>query len=156
MKIILIQEVKTLGKKGDVVEVSDGYGRNYLLPRGLAIEATAGVLKERAEQNKRQEQKKQKELRQAKNLGEKLAALNITIKVRAGEGGKLFGSVTSKEISEQVQKAAGVFLDKRKIELKEAIKAIGNHPVTVKLHPELAPVQIIIRVTGEAKERGGS
>ncbi|MEW6662964.1 MAG: 50S ribosomal protein L9 [Bacillota bacterium] len=154
MKMILIQDVKTLGKKGDVVEVSDGYGRNYLLPRGLAIEATAGALKERTQQQQRQEQKKQQELRQAKNLGEKLAGLNLTIATRAGESGKLFGSVTSKEISEQVQKAAGIVLDKRKIELKEPIKAVGNHTVAIKLHPELAPVQLIIRVIGDTKERG--
>ena len=154
MKIILVQDVKALGKKGDVMEVSDGYGRNYLLPRGVAIEATAGALKERNQKQERQDNKKQHELRQAKNLGEKLAALNLTIRTRAGEGGKLFGSVTTKEISEHLQKAGGIVLDKRKIELKEPIKTVGDHTVTIKLHPDLVPAQISIRVIGDTKERG--
>jgi large subunit ribosomal protein L9 len=152
MKMILIQDVKALGKKGDVVEVSDGYGRNYLLPKKMAITATDGALKEITQKKERQDQKKQQELRQAKNLGEKLAALNLTISAKAGEGGKLFGSVTSKEISEHLQKTAGIVLDKRKIELKDPVKVLGNHTVTVKLHPELAPVQLILLVVGDQRK----
>jgi len=147
MKVILRQDVKSLGKKGAVVEVSDGYARNYLFPRGMAAEATAGAMKERELHQKTLDLKKDQELRQAKALADKLSGITVRITSKAGEGGKLFGSVTSKEIAEQLASRHGIQVDKRKIELKEPIKSIGSYPVTVKVHAEVPPVQLTVQVS---------
>lgn len=154
MKVILKQDVKSLGKKGAVVEVSDGYARNYLFPRGMATEATAGALKERQLYQKAQELKKEQELRQAKALADKLSGITVRINTKAGEGGKLFGSVTSKEIAEHLSTHHGLQVDKRKIDLKEPIKSLGTYSVSVKLYADVPPVQLSVQVSAEAKERG--
>ncbi len=153
MKVILTADVKTLGKKGAVVEVADGYARNYLLPRGLAIEATAGALKELDQTKGRVDAKKAQELKQAQAMGAKLAGASVRIASKTGEGGRLFGSVTSKEIAEQIQKQFGLSVDKRKIDLKDPIKTLGTYPVTIKLHAEVT-VQVFVAVEAAAKERG--
>ncbi|MDN5348400.1 MAG: large subunit ribosomal protein [Clostridia bacterium] len=143
MEVILLADVANLGSRGQVVQVADGYARNYLFPRGLAVPATAGRLKEL---NREQELKKQKE-RQAHTEAEKLARrlerAVVTVSSRAGEGGKLFGSVTNKEISQAIKESFQVDIDRRKIELEGPIKALGTYPAVLKLHPQ---VQAHIRV----------
>lgn len=137
MKVILKEDVKALGKKGKVCEVSDGYARNFLLPRGLAIEATQGNVQDLAHKQKQEELRKQKEKQAALDLAAKIEAMSVILKVKVGDKGRLFGSVTNKEIAEVLEKEYKLKLDKRKIELKEPIKATGEHIITVKIHPEV-------------------
>ncbi len=137
MKVILQQDVKKLGRKGDVVNVSDGYARNFLIPRGLAVEASSGKLKEVKILKEREKKREEEELKRAEQLKEKLAAMVVTISAKAGESGKLFGSVTSKELSATLQSKHGIIIDKRKIDLPEPIKALGDYTVKVKLHPRV-------------------
>ncbi len=144
MKVILQADVKTLGNKGQVIEVAEGYGRNYLLPRGLAIEASGGNMKILAEQKAAGDRKKTKEEAAAKELASRLEHVNLIIKTKMGKSGRLFGSVTSKEISDVLQQSHGIVLDKRKIELKEPIKSLGEYKLNVKIHPE---VQASLKVT---------
>jgi large subunit ribosomal protein L9 len=136
VKVILTKEIKKLGKMGDEVEVKDGYGRNYLLPRKFAIEATAGAARV-IEQKKREKERKEQQLREEYgSLSEKIAAGSYTISVDAGEEDKLFGSVTSEMIAECL-KAEGIEVDKKKIVLEEPIKTLGVFDVEIKLHPEV-------------------
>lgn len=137
MKVILKEDVKALGKKGKVCEVSDGYARNFLIPRGLAVEATQGNVQDLAHKQKQEEQRRQKEKEAALDLAAKIEGMDVVLQVKVGDKGRLFGSVTNKEIAEVLEKEYKLKLDKRKIELKEPIKAIGEHIVTVKLHPEV-------------------
>ncbi|HHY42614.1 MAG TPA: 50S ribosomal protein L9 [Thermoanaerobacterales bacterium] len=137
MKVILLEDVKKLGKKGDLVDVSDGYARNFLFPRNLAKEATEGSLKQLKQEKDALAKKKQKELEQAKELAKVLSNTTVTLKVKAGEQGKLFGSVTSKDISEALKKQYNIEVDRRKIELQEPIKSLGSYKVDVKLAPEV-------------------
>ena len=137
MKVILLSEVPNLGGQGSVVEVSDGYARNFLIPKGLAMEATPARLKELESLQKRQERKRRKEQEEALRLKEKLQGALLTIKSRAGEQGRLFGSVTNKEIAQAIKEAFQVELDRRKIELKEPIKQLGRYQVMLRLHPEV-------------------
>lgn len=135
MKVILIQDVKKLGKKGEIKEVSDGYARNYLIPQGFAQEATTTRLKETEDQKQRQERLRTKEENQARLLKEKLHGQKISVKAKTGGGDKLFGAVTSREISEVLQKQFGVTVDKKKIEMGETIKHLGKYPVHIKIYP---------------------
>ncbi|MDA8442795.1 MAG: 50S ribosomal protein L9 [Peptococcaceae bacterium] len=144
MKVILKVDVKTLGKKGSVIEVAEGYGRNYLLPRGLALEASGGNVKILEQKNAAEARKKAEEIAALKELAEKLDKLDVIIATKVGEAGKLFGSVTSKEIADILEKKHGIKLDKRKIELKESIKSLGVYNLAVKLHAE---VQTTLKVT---------
>ncbi|MDR5658879.1 50S ribosomal protein L9 [Serpentinicella sp. ANB-PHB4] len=137
MKIILNKDVKDLGKKGEVVNTSDGYARNFLFPRKLAVEATPQNLKKLEQDKKAQNEKEKAILEEAKALGKKLEEIEVEIKTKAGEGGRLFGSVTSKDISDKAKKISGVKLDKRKINLPDPIKTLGVTNVEVKLHPEV-------------------
>jgi len=137
LKVILLEDVKKLGKKGDLVDVSDGYARNFLFPRNLAKEATEGSLKQLKQEKDALAKKKQKELEQAKELAKVLSNTTVTLKVKAGEQGKLFGSVTSKDISEALKKQYNIEVDRRKIELQEPIKSLGSYKVDVKLAPEV-------------------
>ena len=137
MKVILLEDVKKLGKKGDLVDVSDGYARNFLFPRNLAKEATEGSLKQLKQVKDAIAKKKQKELEQAKELAKVLSNTTVTLKVKAGEQGKLFGSVTSKDISEALKKQYNIEVDRRKIELQEPIKSLGSYKVDIKLAPEV-------------------
>lgn len=136
MKVILKQDVPSLGQKGATVEVSEGYARNYLIPRDLAATATEGALKALAVAQKAVEHRKSREEAEAKALAERLAKLEVVIKANMGEAGRLFGSVTSKDIVEALA-AKGVSLDKRKIELAEPLKQLGTYQVEVKLHPKV-------------------
>lgn len=145
MKVILQQDVKKLGSKGTVVEVSDGYARNYLLPRGLAMEATKGNLQQLKRQKARKEAQERQELEKAKKLAEQLEQEVIVIRTKAGEKGRLFGSVTSKEIADTISQQLDVKVDKRKIILDEPIKNIGVHPIQIKLHPDVQ-AQVKVRV----------
>ena len=148
MKLILQQEVKNLGKKGDVIEASEGYARNFLLPKKLAIPATAGNVNAAQQQKENDARKAKRLLDEARLYAAQFAKLKVTVAVKTGEGGRLFGSVTSKDIADALKDQHGVDLDKRKIELKDAIKALGAYPVTVKLHPEVA-AQIEVQVTAQ-------
>lgn len=137
MEIILLQDVKTLGKKGEIVKVSDGYARNFILPKKLGVEATKQNLYE-LNQQKAAEEKRQKELlEEAKAFGKKLEELTIKISIKAGEGGKTFGSVSTKEIAEAAKKQFNIELDKKKLQLADPIKNAGSYTVPVKLHPQV-------------------
>jgi len=145
MKVILQQEVKKLGKKGDLIEVSEGYARNYLLLRKLAIPATAINVNNASQQKASEERKQQRVLDEANLMAAQMSKVEVTVTVKMGEAGKLFGSVTSKDIADALLAQHKIELDKRKIDLKEAIKAIGTYPVSIKLHPEIsAKIQVHI------------
>lgn len=137
MKVILQEEVKKLGKKGDVIEVSEGYARNFLLPKKLAVEATATNVNSITQQKASEARKQQRAIDEAKLMAAQLSKLEVTIAVKTGEGGKLFGAVTVKDIADALNAQHKIELDKRKIELKDAIKATGTYPVTIKVHPEI-------------------
>lgn len=134
MKVILNQDVKGQGKKGDMVEVSDGYARNFLLPRKLAKEATKENINIMQGQKDSQEYRKKKELEEALATKESIEKVTVTIKAKAGENGKLFGSVTSKEIAEELKMQHHIKLDKKKFVLPDGIKALGTTEVEIKVH----------------------
>lgn len=145
MKVILIQDVRKLGTKGQVLEVSDGYGRNYLIPQGLAEEATKSRLKEIEEKSVKAEKKKNTEKENAEALKSKLQGQRVQIKVKTGSGDRLFGAVTAKEISEVLQQRFGVAIDKKKIETSEPIKHLGNYTVKIKIYPTVqAEIQLVV------------
>ena len=145
MKVILQQEVKKLGKKGDVIEVSEGYARNYLLLQKLAIPATATNVNNASQQKASEERKLQRVLDEANLMAAQMSKVEVSVTVKMGEGGKLFGSVTSKDIADALLLQHKIEIDKRKIDLKEAIKSIGTYPISIKLHPEIsAKIQVHI------------
>ncbi|WP_258360648.1 50S ribosomal protein L9 [Moorella sulfitireducens (nom. illeg.)] len=149
MKVILVTDVPKLGNRGAVVEVAEGYARNYLLPRGLAVEATAGRIKELNLEKKRQEEKKSQELQQARRQAGLLNGAVVKVSTRAGDKGKLFGSITNKEIAQAIKNTFHVDIDRRKIDLKEPIRALGSYEVTLKLHPEIqARLQVQVVAEG--------
>lgn len=137
MKIILLKDVKGQGKKGDVKDLSEGYVRNFLLPQGLAKLASDGNLKTLELQTASEQKRKDKEKEDAKTLAAKLEALTVVVKTKAGEGGRLFGAITSKQIAEALEAGHAVKVDKRKIELDEPIRTLGVTQVLIKLHPEV-------------------
>ena len=137
MKVILTQDVKAQGKKGDVVNVSDGYARNFLFPKKLAVEATPAALNEIKNRASSQQFKIETERAEAKALAEKLVGLTVEIAIASGSDSKLYGSVTSKEIAEQLQKQHGVTVDRRKIVLDKPIKAYGIYTLDVKLYTDV-------------------
>ena len=151
MKLILTAEVEHLGSAGDAVEVKDGYGRNYLLPRGLAIVATRGAQRQADEIRRAQELKGVKSLEHAKELKtaiEGLEGVELTVKT-SGDSGKLFGSVTAADVVSAIKKAGGPNLDKRTVHLPKAhIKSVGTHPVTVQLHHDVAATVSLNVVAG--------
>lgn len=138
MKVILQQEVKKLGKKGEIIEVSEGYARNYLLPQKLAIPATNSNVNTAKLQKEAETRKQQRILDEAKILAAQMSKVEVTIPVKMGEGGKLFGSVTAKDIADAMSVQHKLEMDKRKIELKDSIKALGTYTVTIKIHPEVS------------------
>ena len=143
MKVILQADVKGTGKKGQVFEVADGYARNFLFPKKLAVEATTGNIQDISHKKALEDRRKEKEKQDAIELADKLNALQIEVKTKTGEGGRLFGSVTSKEIVDALKKQHGVEVDKRKLEVKEPIKALGNYEVHVKIHQDvMAKLQV--------------
>jgi large subunit ribosomal protein L9 len=137
MKVILLQDVKSLGKKDQIVDVNDGYARNFILPKKLGVEASSGNLNTLKLQKANEAKVAAENLAKAKEFAEELSKLTVVVKMKAGEGGRAFGSVSSKEIAEEAKKQHGVELDKKKIVLPEAIKAFGAYEITVKLHPEV-------------------
>lgn len=151
MKVILLADVKKLGKTGDIVEVAEGYARNYLFPKGIAKEATSGSLRDLDLKKQDVVRKKEKELADARALGQKISGVEVTIKTKTGETGKLFGSVTSKEIADQLATTIGVKIDKRKIELKEPIKTLGSYEVSIKVHPEVT-AKVKVHVTADTAQ----
>ncbi|WP_058486055.1 50S ribosomal protein L9 [Defluviitalea phaphyphila] len=148
MKIILLQDVKKHGKKGDIINVSDGYARNYLIPKGLGIEATKAAINDLNLKKKAEARRKQEELDKANKLKDEMKDKIVTIKVKSGEGGRLFGSVTSKEISVAAKKQLNLTFDKKKILLDEPIKSLGNHIVSIKLHPKVT-AELTVKVIEE-------
>ncbi|GMK38949.1 50S ribosomal protein L9 [Paenibacillus sp. PR3] len=137
MKVIFLQDVKGQGKKGEVKEISEGYARNFLLPKGLVKEASAGNINTLKAQQNSEQKRKDKEKEDAQALGVRLAELTVVIKAKAGEGGRLFGAITSKQIAEALEAQTGVRLDKRKIELADPIRTLGVTQIPVKLHTEV-------------------
>ncbi|MEI7589784.1 MAG: 50S ribosomal protein L9 [Deltaproteobacteria bacterium] len=147
MKLILIKPVKSLGKVGDMVDVSDGHARNYLIPNGYALEATEGNLKSLERKKTTTLLKQQKEKKDAGLLAQALSGKSFTIKKKVGEQNKLFGSVTSKDIQEEIAKL-GIEIDKRAVVIDEAIKTIGEFSATVKLNAgEMAQIKVIVVAT---------
>ena len=137
MKVILLKDVKGTGKKNEVKEVSDGYARNFLLPKKLAVPADNTNMKELNEKNKSKENKAQKEYEAAVELGKKMEELNVVIYSKSGDGGRLFGSITSKDIAEQIKKQHNIEVDKRKITLDEPIRVLGSRFVDIKIHQKV-------------------
>ena len=138
MKVILLQDVKGQGKKGQLLDVSDGYARNFLLSKNLAAPASASNINEMNMRASAQQHHKAEEKSAAQSSKEKLEQLEIKVAAKAGEGGRLFGAVTAKEIAEAAEKLCGLRIDKRKIVLPEPIKNYGEYTLTVKLHPEVS------------------
>ncbi len=138
MKVILKQDVKGLGKKESMVEASDGYARNYLLPRGLAVEASASNINVMNSKKDSERTKKERELAAAKLVAEKIKDIVVVIKGKAGENGKLFGSITSMDISNRLKKDFGLDIDKKKIQLHDSIKTLGTAEVEIKVYPEVS------------------
>jgi|LFRM01.1.fsa_nt_gb large subunit ribosomal protein L9 len=137
MKVILLKDVKGTGKKGEVKEVSDGYARNFLLPKKVAVIADNTAMKELNEKNKSIENKAQKEYEAAVELGKKMEEMNIVIYSKAGDGGRLFGSITSKDIAEQLKKQHEIVVDKRKVLLNDPIRTLGSTIVEIKIHQKV-------------------
>ena len=137
MKVILLKDVKGLGNAGEMVNAKDGYARNFLFPRNLAVEANAQNMKKWEEQRQINKAKEQEEYEKALKLKEEIESLNLQLKSKAGEGGRLFGSITSKDIADLLKSEHNIEIDRRKIEMKENIKTLGNTQVAVRVYPEL-------------------
>ncbi len=137
MKLILLKDVKSQGKKGDLIEVSDGYARNYLIPKGLAVEANSAVMNDFKNKESAKKHRDDMERKSANELAALLGEKTVCIEIASGADGKLYGSVTAKEISEKLESDFAIVLDKRKIVLDRPIKAYGDYTLDVKLYPEV-------------------
>ena len=140
MKVILLEDVKALGKKGEIVNVNDGYARNFILPKKLGLEANTKNLNDLKLQNANEEKKAKEILEAAQAFAKDLESKSVVIKMRAGEGGRVFGSVSSKEIATAFKDQCGLDIDKKKIQLTDAIKAFGTYDVPVKLHQKVTGI----------------
>ncbi len=138
MKVILLEDVKSLGKKGEIVNVSDGYARNYVLPKKLGVEADSAHMNDLKLQRANADKVAQEQLEAAQKLAKALETKDVVLKMKSGEGGKTFGSISSKEIASAVKSQCGLELDKKKIQLPDAIRALGVYEVNVKLHAKVA------------------
>ena len=147
MKVILLQDVKSLGKKGEIVNVNDGYARNFILPKKLGLEANGKNMNDLKLQKNNEAKVAKEHLEAAKELAKQLEVGKVEVAIKVGEGGKVFGSVSNKEIAAEVKKQLGLEIDKKKVQLKDALKTLGTHKVPVKLHPE-----VTAEVTVEVKE----
>jgi len=146
MKVLLTQEVRSLGSPGDVVDVSDGYARNFLIPRGLAQRATKGALKQVDTIRRTREVKEIRDREKAAELAVSLGKLQIRVKAKAGDGGRLFGQVTPAAVAEAITKAGGPKIDKRRLHIDGPIKSLGVHRASLRLHPEVeADLQIDVQ-----------
>ena len=148
MKLILTQEVSGLGSPGDVVEVKDGYGRNYLVPRGYALRWTRGGEKQISQIKRARQVREVRDLGHAKEIKGQLESLKVTLRAKAGDGGRLFGSVTAADVVSAVKAAGGPDVDRRRIELPGHIKSTGTHSVSVRIHPEVVAA-VALTVVGE-------
>lgn len=148
MEIVLLQDVKSLGKKGEKVTVSDGYARNFILPKKLGVQATAANLNDLKLKNAHQAKVEAENLAAAKELGEKIEKSPLTLSVKVGEGGKVFGSISSKEIAKAFLDQYGMELDKKKIQLEDNIRTVGNYEVGVKLHRDVT-AKLALKVVEE-------
>jgi large subunit ribosomal protein L9 len=149
VKLILTADVPNLGAPGDIVEVKDGYGRNYLLPRKMAVVATRGAEKQVATITRARKSREIRDLGHAKEVAAELGKLDVTVTAKAaGDTGRLFGSVTSSDVVDAVRSAGGPLLDRRAVEVSGQIKSVGKHPVTVRLHPEVTTELEIAVVAG--------
>lgn len=137
MKVILLEDVKSLGKKGQLVDINDGYARNYVLPKKLGIEANAKNLNDLKLQKKREEKEAEEELARAKELAVKIEKNAVTVKMKIGEGGRSFGAISTKEIALAAKEQLGLDIDKKKMKLDEAIKTLGTYEIPVKLHRDV-------------------
>ena len=140
MKVILLEDVKALGKKGEIVNVNDGYARNFILPKKLGLEANTKNLNDLKLQNANEEKKAKEILEAAQAFAKDLESKSVVIKMKAGEGGRVFGSVSSKEIANAFKDQCGLDIDKKKIQLTDAIKAFGTYDVPVKLHQKVTGI----------------
>lgn len=148
MEVILLEDVKNVGKKGEVVKVNDGYGRNVLIKKKQALEATGKNMNDLKLQKANDEKIAAEHLAAAKELSKKIEAAEITISIKVGEGGKTFGSISSKEVAEEVKAQLGYDVDKKKVQLKDGIKTVGMHEVKIKLHPQVTTT-LKVNVTGK-------
>ena len=146
--MILKQDIRSLGKRGDVKEVADGYARNFLFPKGLAIEATTGNLKILSDQKTITAQKELREQEEAKELAKRLNGLEINFKVKTGEGGRLFGSITGKDLADQIYQKTEIAVDKRKLEMEDSIKSLGEFKVKAHLYKGIT-AEICVKVDPE-------
>ena len=137
MEVILLEDVKTLGKKGQIVKINDGYARNYVLPKKLGLEATAKNLNDLKLQKARQAKEEAQELADAKALAVKIEEKAVTVSMKIGEGGRTFGAISTKEIAAEAKQQLGLDIDKKKMKLDEPKKTLGTHDVTVKLHKDV-------------------
>ncbi|MBV9852499.1 MAG: 50S ribosomal protein L9 [Armatimonadetes bacterium] len=145
MKVILMQDIADQGKQGDIVNVSDGYARNYLFPRKLAVEAAGGALKNLQTKHALEERRAEKLLQTAEKAAEQLRDKTVTLPVRAGENNRLYGRVTAADIAEAARKGLGVTLDKRKVGLIDPIKSVGEYEVPIKLHRDVTvPLKVAV------------
>ena len=149
MKIILLQDEKKLGKKGDIIEVSEGYARNYILPKKLGLEATAKNLNDLKLRKASEAKKAQEILDAAKALAGQLEGKQVVVKMKAGEGGRVFGSVSTKEIAAACKEQHGIELDKKKLQLADNLKTFGTYEVPVKLHPQVTGKLVVKVVEAE-------
>ena len=140
MKVILLKDVKSLGKKGDIVEVSNGYARNSLLPKKFAAEVNSDNLNDLKLQKQNDEKLAAEKLANANEMAKKLEGITINTSLKIGDGGRSFGSIASKELAELLKKQQGIDIDKKKIVLKDPIKAVGEYKIEVKLHPEVTGI----------------
>ena len=145
MKVILLQDVKSVGKKGEMVNVSEGYAKNFIIPRNLGVEATNSNMNDLKLKKQSEEKRKAEELQAAKELKEALEQKTVKVAVKTGDNGKLFGSVTNKEIAAALEEQTGLKVDKKKIVLDDQIKMVGEKTVAVKLHPQVtAELKVVI------------
>ena len=149
MKVIFLKDVKGKGKKGEIKNVADGYAHNYLLKNNLAIEANQATISQLDGQKKKEQKEAAQELEEAKQLKEKLENLTIELTAKSGEGGRLFGSITTKQVAKELEKTHGIKLDKRKMELDDAIRSLGYTNIPVKLHQDVTAT-LKVHVTEEA------
>lgn len=148
MKVILLEDVKSVGKKGELVNASDGYAKNFLFPKKLAVEATKSNLNDFELKQRAEEKRKKEELEQAQNIAKELENKTVTVKVKTGENGKLFGSVTNKEVAEEIVKQTGMEIDKKKVSIGDPIKMVGERTAVIKLHPKVS-AEITIKIVEE-------
>jgi large subunit ribosomal protein L9 len=145
MEVLLLKDLKELGQAGDVKRVAEGYARNYLIPRGLAVMATPGAIKQAEKQRQAAARRQVKELSQAQALAQALDGLTVTFQARAGESDRLYGSITNANIAEALEEQVGQEVDRRKIDLEEPLKQLGTHAVTIRLAPQAeAKVAVVI------------